>query len=191
MGRFTVCVGEQGGYCLNDCEAISPADCPKSQQNDPLAIKWYELAHSEWKDLKDGERGCYLGPAESLKLDIACGMLQSAFDETCYLVGSATETKNYRDVDVRMIMDDERYDRLFGTSGIAPYWEVLCVSISAWLSDVSGLPVDFQIQKRSRANARYSRKNGDKRHALGIGYRVLLEGDQLPDFLRELPSPDC
>lgn len=191
----------RGEACLPDCGVLEAmrqgrfdvtAPCYLEKVRDVnLAIEWYQLAHTEWKDLKDGERDSYLAPRESMILDMACGMLQAAFHETCYLVGSATESKIFRDVDVRMIMDDGQYDRMFGTAGISPYWEVLCASISAWLSDLTGLPVDFQIQHRSRANARYSRKKGDKRHPLGMSYRIHLEGDQLPEFLRELPKPDC
>ncbi len=158
--------------------------------DDPTNSAWFELAHGILHDLKDETRGSYLPPDKSFKLDIACGMLEAAYDATCYLVGSATESKRYRDVDVRMIMADEEYDRLFGTSSLSPMWEVTCASISAWLQYVSELPVDFQIQRRSNANARYSRKTGDKRHPLGMAYRVYLEGDQLPEFLRK-PKPDC
>jgi len=40
---------------------------------------------------------------------------------------------------------------------------VMCSSISLYLSQHSGLPVDFQIQQASNANAQYA----GPRHALG------------------------
>lgn len=146
---------------------------------------WFAMAESEYRDLKDGGRGNYLGFPAAEKLDHCCGILYSAFGTHCYLVGSATETKKFRDVDVRMMLEDAQYNLLFGTSSISPLWSVLSVSISAWLSSQTGLPVDFQFQKVSVANKTYK---GHTRNALGIGTRIHLEDDQLPFFLRGEPA---
>lgn len=67
-----------------------------------------------------------------------------------------------------MILDDDEYERLFpGLSGNpAPHalWSIMCASISMYLSQHSGLPVDFQIQQMTEANDKF---NGP-RSALGF-----------------------
>lgn len=45
-----------------------------------------------------------------------------------------------------------------------PKWLLLTVSLSRWLSDQSGLPVDFQFQPQSHANSRHK----GRRNALGM-----------------------
>ena len=40
--------------------------------------------------------------------------MEQAFGSICYLVGSATKRPDFRDVDVRMILDDEEFHALFG-----------------------------------------------------------------------------
>ncbi len=74
-----------------------------------------------------------------------------------YLVGSVLERPDFRDVDVRAIMMDEDYDRMFpggdgGTDSDA-FWSLLCIGIGAYLSQATGLPIDFQIQRMTEANA--------------------------------------
>jgi hypothetical protein len=44
----------------------------------------------------------------------------------------------------------------------------MCTTISAWLSTQSGLPVDFQFQRQTQANADHSTKTGHSRQPLGI-----------------------
>lgn len=87
-----------------------------------------------------------------------------------YLVGSALDRPDWRDVDVRMILDDEDFAKLFPTASdrsweFDPRWLVMTVSISAWLSKETGLPIDFQFQPRTHANERH--KSG-RRNALGM-----------------------
>jgi hypothetical protein len=96
----------------------------------------------------------------------------------CYLVGSSMAKRDYRDVDVRFIMRDDEYDRMFknpdGTWNDR-LWSLMCTSITFWMSQQSGLPVDFQIQRQTDANARHK---GKLRNALGIA----------EDYPGELPS---
>ena len=99
----------------------------------------------------------FLGsPAEYL-LDQACIGVARAFGTKPYLVGSAMEKGDWRDVDVRVMLDDDDFDRLFPgpVARVNPLWSLLCVTISEHLSRVTGLPVDFQVQRVSDANARY------------------------------------
>jgi hypothetical protein len=44
-------------------------------------------------------------------------------------------------------------------------WQLLCLTISAYLSQRTGLPVDFQIQRVREANERYG---GKPRNPLGM-----------------------
>jgi hypothetical protein len=119
----------------------------------------------------------YLPAPHYFNLNMACRALQEAFGAHggVYLVGSALHTRDYRDVDVRCILEDAEFDRLFpGVSSwpgaspspsYDPLWSIVCSSISLYLSQHSGLPVDFQIQRMTAANA----VDGDKpRSAIGI-----------------------
>lgn len=108
-------------------------------------------------------------------LNHACTIVNRALDGFgCYLVGSSLERRDCRDVDVRFIMSDEAFDRLFrvdpkdaesGAAGwLNPLWSLMCTSISLWMSNMTGLPIDFQIQRQTQANANHD----GVRSALGI-----------------------
>jgi hypothetical protein len=65
-------------------------------------------------------------------------------------------------------MEDEAFNKLFPDAGdrweYDPRWLVMTVSISKWMSLITGLPIDFQFQKASHANKHH---NGP-RSALGL-----------------------
>jgi hypothetical protein len=91
-------------------------------------------------------------------LDQACVPIGWAFGSTPYLVGSCLERGDYRDVDVRIVLDDDVYDRWFPGPGVQrtqPLWSLLASSISLQLQQMTGLPIDFQIQSRS-TSAKYA-----------------------------------
>ena len=94
-------------------------------------------------------RSCYVGVPAIFILSQECYFIKMALGDTCYLVGSSTETRDFRDVDVRVIFNDDKFDAMF-SAAFCPFWSLLCTSISVMLSQRTGLPVDFQIQKRSR-----------------------------------------
>ena len=96
----------------------------------------------------------FLGGPDFYRLDHACIIIHEAFGVPCYLVGSSTKTRDYRDVDVRLIMEDKAFEGLFGTlpPRSSPLVALVGVAMSAHLENVTGLPVDFQIQKRSRVS---------------------------------------
>ena len=114
----------------------------------------------------------YVGAPAIFALEQACAHINAAFDKYgCYLVGSALDRPDFRDVDVRFIMDDADFDALFPGAGSRhwehdPRWLLLTVSISAWMKSVTGLPIDFQIQPQTHANALHKKP----RHA--IGFRI-------------------
>lgn len=89
---------------------------------------------------------CYLGPSQMRGLDLACIPLRQAYG-TPYLVGSVNTRRDFRDVDVRLILPDKHH--LFRKGGRA---DALNFMISEYLRAATGLPVDFQFQPRSEAN---------------------------------------
>jgi hypothetical protein len=113
----------------------------------------------------------YVGAPGIFALEQACRSIGEAFGGFgCFLVGSALERPDWRDVDVRYIMADSEFATLFPDAG--EHWEhdarwlLLTVSISERLSKVTGLPVDFQFQPQTHANERHT----GPRHS--IGFRV-------------------
>lgn len=118
---------------------------------------------------------CYVGAPAIFRLELACKHLGRAFSGYgCYGVGSAWQRPDFRDVDVRLIMEDGAFYALFPDArrGDAAIWEfderwlVMTAAISAWLSAETGLPVDFQFQPQSFANAHHS----GPRHPLGLSF---------------------
>lgn len=96
-----------------------------------------------------------------LLLNVWAGIVSDAFGEVPYLVGSATRRKTWRDVDVRIILDDEAYQQAFplppGISHPHPIalgsrWAAICMAFSALGRELTGLPIDFQVQSRAQAN---------------------------------------
>ena len=111
------------------------------------------------------------------------GMLLNEFGERCraafgvvaYHVGSSLsavgdKTKAWRDVDVRVMLDDEEWERMGLGSPDNPHpnakWRALCIVFSEHGRHMTGLPIDFQLQQRTHANANYGRAKGCERSAL-------------------------
>jgi hypothetical protein len=115
------------------------------------------------------KKAIYVGAPACFALELACQHLSTAFDGFgCYLVGSALERPDWRDIDVRLIMGDDEFAKLFPDAGdnweFDARWLLLTTSLSAWLSAQTGLPVDFQFQPQTHANARHK----GPRNALGL-----------------------
>src|SRR5579863_2323369 len=85
---------------------------------------------------------------ELYNLDAACAPIRRAFGHPPYLVGTAGigGADRYRDVDVRLMLDDAEFAAVCPTRAV---WELLCLAVSAYLSERTGLPVDFQVQLTS------------------------------------------
>lgn len=126
-----------------------------------------------WTDNKPRTRANYLPPSCLFGLHAACAEIMKAYPDTygVYLVGSSIYRKDYRDVDIRCIVPDDVFDKMFpkdGPVGERPLWRLTCLALSTWISQVSGLPlVDFQFQKQTPANEKYGRDKGCERQALG------------------------
>lgn len=110
----------------------------------------------------------FVGMPAYLHLQEFGSQVWSAFGDPPYLVGSALSGKVWRDVDVRLILTDDDYARMgFGDPGDSQRngrWVSLCMAYSALGRQMTGLPVDFQIQQQSWANERYK----GERSALGL-----------------------
>lgn len=100
-----------------------------------------------------------VGMPALLRLDAFAWRIHEAFGDTPYLVGSANHTTKWRDVDVRLILDDAEYDVLFGGPMHSPRdnlrWALICDAISELGRQMTGLPIDFQIQRQTEANKEY------------------------------------
>jgi hypothetical protein len=84
--------------------------------------------------------------------------LYCAFGEVAYHVGSSLDKKDgWRDVDVRVLLDDETYARMELGEPERPQsnkrWVSICLAWSSFGRTLTGLPIDFQLQQRTHANA--------------------------------------
>lgn len=123
------------------------------------------------------KRWCWLPAPQIFNLNAACVLINEAFGNGygVYLVGSCLTKRDYRDVDVRLILSDEEFEKRYpgaaGRPDLIAAWALECASISCWLNKQTGLPVDFQIQSQKLANEQFSTKVGHMRHHLGMFLR--------------------
>lgn len=105
-----------------------------------------------------------VGMPAALHLDAYAREVNDAFGHIPYLVGTAAQGKRWRDVDIRLILPDDEFDRLFpdathpGGRHKIPgnaLWALMCTALSDLARSRTGLPVDFQIQRQSEANRKY------------------------------------
>lgn len=97
-------------------------------------------------------------------------MVSAAFDgDVAYQVGSSLTGKVWRDVDVRIILDDEKYEAMgFGKPDDCQNNQKWCAYVAAFSElgrRMTGLPIDFQIQQMTHANE----KNDGPRSAMIFG----------------------
>lgn len=104
-----------------------------------------------------------LNPPTLFRLDLACKPIVEAFGPHVYLVGSVQERTAHAlsDFDVRLILSDKKYKRLIKTS---EQRTILDLALGAFVRELSGLPVDFQIQRQSQADEKFK---GKQRNPLG------------------------
>ena len=126
-------------------------------------------------------KASYIGAPAHFALEIACKSVRDAFAPRgegtfgdIFIVGSATERPDFRDVDVRMMLDDASFSELFPSAlldGCAwefdPRWTLMVTAISQWMRQQTGLPIDFQFQPMTHANKYHG---GKTRHAAGLRY---------------------
>jgi len=100
-----------------------------------------------------------VGMPAALHLDAFAREIKDAFGHIPYLVGTAAQGKQWRDVDVRLMLSDDEFDALF-PGHIKPdrmnaMWSLLCAALAELGRQRTGLPIDFQIQRQTEANAKY------------------------------------
>lgn len=110
-----------------------------------------------------------VGFPEVIKLQEFGSQVRAAFGETPYHVGSSlTKKSGWRDVDVRLILDDEVYKSMGFDDPpqnlMNGKWVAVCWAFSLLGREMTGLPIDFQIQSRTTANSKFD----GKRSALGL-----------------------
>lgn len=157
--------------------------CPRCDQplelgppGGSLASRWYQPHPPDCAKPKR-RKASHVGAPAIFQLELACQQINAAFGGGkvsfghCYLVGSSLERADWRDVDVRFIIGDDDFAALFPDANVAPgtweqdpRWLLLTSWCSKWLSEQSGLPVDFQFQPQSHANERHK----GVRSALGM-----------------------
>jgi hypothetical protein len=107
--------------------------------------------------------------------------IHRAFGYVAYHVGSSLgpDKSGWRDVDVRLMLPDEEYSRMELGDPIYPHqnkkWVSLCLAWTCFGKQLTGLPIDFQIQQTSHANAKEK----------GVRSALLEECNFLP------PNPPC
>lgn len=117
-----------------------------------------------------------VGMPTTLLLDEFGYHVWAVFGSYPYHVGSSVLGKVWRDVDVRLILPDEEYERM--GLGDPKYqhangkWVALTLAFSALGKQITGLPIDFQIQQQTEANTTYSQSDGCVRSALGCITRI-------------------
>ena len=101
-------------------------------------------------------------------------IVRDYFDcEDVYQVGSSLVTKDWRDVDVRLILPDDDFKRRFGqvrTAENNPKLAAITLAFAALGRDMTGLPIDFQIQPMAWANE----KHPGNRSWLGATHRNVI-----------------
>ena len=116
------------------------------------------------------QRNMYLTCEELWMLSNACRPIQDAFGgHIVWIVGSVLTHDNWRDVDLRVILPDDEYLRIFkpivndvdGTRvGLLDQFRMLIqTSISATIRQMTGLPIDFQVQSQTEANQYNGKRN--------------------------------
>ena len=99
------------------------------------------------------------GPHTQLLLDQFGELVEAAWGETGYLVGSSQTSATWRDVDIRVMLSNEEYERRLG-----PQWRTgkrhqllsYRAEMLAWSTlgqKMTGLPIDFQVERLSEADA--------------------------------------
>lgn len=113
-------------------------------------------------DEKPGKRATsYLSPPDFHRLNWACRPITEAFGTPPYLVGSVLTRPDFRDIDLRLILDDEVVERMFSPNG--EYFSsgdpkavrlLLNIALSDLISRAANppAPIDFQIQSMTEAN---------------------------------------
>jgi hypothetical protein len=116
-----------------------------------------------------------VGMPATLYLEAFAEIVTDAFGEHPYLVGSALTTTQWRDVDVRVMLDDDVYAAMGFGDPERPQenakWCAYVLAFTALGRQMTGLPIDFQIQDTTVANKQTPKEGG--RNSLGIRRSIM------------------
>lgn len=99
-------------------------------------------------------------------------IVRDYFGHVAYHVGSSVMSKGWRDIDVRVLLPDEEFEAQFGSGPNAlfalsnPKLAAVTLAFSVLGQQMTGLPIDFQIQPVTWANEKFSQRDGCVRSAL-------------------------
>lgn len=104
-----------------------------------------------------------VGQPQQMLLNQFGGVISRAFgSDAVYHVGSSMgdNKKDWRDVDVRLMLTDEQWSSLGllepDKCHYDAKWRSLCIVFSHYGKHLTGLPIDFQIQRIKEANEEFS-----------------------------------
>lgn len=99
-----------------------------------------------------GRRASCLSPPDFHRLNWACRPVHDAYNTPPYLVGSVLTGPEFRDIDLRLILDDAEFAAMVPNPEIG---RLLNIALSDLIARAAGLawPIDFQIQPMTEANA--------------------------------------
>lgn len=124
--------------------------------------------------VEEKKRANYLNVTQQYQLELAIAPLWIIFRDWghygIYQVGSTLTRANWRDVDIRMMMEDSVFDTHF-LKLYSPHHLFLNACISKWLTESTDLPIDFQFQRTTDANVEFGRQE-HKRNCVGIRIEV-------------------
>lgn len=107
----------------------------------------------------DSRPGHGPGVPGAMHLEAFGQAIADAFGHCPYHVGSSATSKTWRDVDVRLILDDDRFHALFpgfaSAHHVDAWWSLFCAAMSELGRARTGLPVDFQVQSMTEANEKH------------------------------------
>lgn len=117
-----------------------------------------------------------IGQPQGMLLNEFGERLRDAFGEVAYHVGSSLTLMGvkgpatWRDVDVRLMLDDDVWEKMQLGDPDNPHtnakWRALCIVFSDYGRHLTGLPIDFQLQQRTHANAKFDKAQNCPRSAL-------------------------
>lgn len=114
-------------------------------------------------------RATALSPPELLRLDLWASAFTPTFYGPLWLVGSVLSRRDFRDVDVRCVLDDD--DPIFTDPDRLRLFNV---AASVWAQQATGLNVDFQFQPLTESHS----YDGKPRNPLGDRWVTLRTARQ-------------
>ena len=116
-----------------------------------------------------------IGPHKALLLEQFGQLVLAAWGDLGYLVGSSQRGELWRDIDVRVMLSNEEYARHFGTVWQEgkrhqdPRWRAEMLAWSVLGERITGLPIDFQVERLSEADALHP---DEPRNPIGVSFNV-------------------